>query len=499
MDFDSLETHEFHLKEDMLFQGWTSLFSEFCGPVYPELVKEFWVHAVVDPKSILSFVHGRTELPEVRTKYLNSLKEDKAKYVLAKVSRKKASTSKSAVSEVASESVQEVVVNKERRKKRKFDRSSNQEKEVQEEAAAVVDKDATENDVVVEAVLVENEQEAEKEKVVKRKRKKTKKDVNVEAEKEVEKENTNKRRRLIIVESEEEEEIPEAVNHQVEENQDLTTEEAETPEVVNQVVENQEAVDKENERLASARKREIALGKEKIVEEQKNKKQKRLEAEFEAIQNMSKGIHLSEPASVSVLCSEFTPTDVAQSPEPENQPEKAPSESPQHTNVLIPPSPPVTKVLTPPLSPVTNPTSDQPLDSIILDIQSLQTVFPPQTNISISQPPPHANFKPISSPSQNNPSLSDLLDSALYEQLLRDCNYTPKPRPEPELTSAFLIHSFLCEAASSSKVSSSSLESSSDAQTLVKTVTCFAVSSLDLLSKSSSDQVTDSPFLRSLR
>src|SRR3954462_14055363 len=59
VDFDSLEEHNFRLKEDILFQGWTSLFAEFCGPVYPDLVKEFWVHAVVAPKSILSFVHGK--------------------------------------------------------------------------------------------------------------------------------------------------------------------------------------------------------------------------------------------------------------------------------------------------------------------------------------------------------------------------------------------------------------------------------------------------------
>src|SRR3954471_8321830 len=31
VDFDSLEEHEFRLKEDMIFQGWTSLFAEFCG------------------------------------------------------------------------------------------------------------------------------------------------------------------------------------------------------------------------------------------------------------------------------------------------------------------------------------------------------------------------------------------------------------------------------------------------------------------------------------
>src|SRR3954468_6178898 len=59
VDFDSLEEHNFRLKEDIIFQGWASLFSEFCGPVYPDLVKEFWVHAVVAPKSILSFVHEK--------------------------------------------------------------------------------------------------------------------------------------------------------------------------------------------------------------------------------------------------------------------------------------------------------------------------------------------------------------------------------------------------------------------------------------------------------
>src|SRR3954470_20277517 len=57
--FYSLEEHNFRLKEDILFQRWTSLFAEFCGPVYPDLVKEFWVYAVVAPKSILSFVHGK--------------------------------------------------------------------------------------------------------------------------------------------------------------------------------------------------------------------------------------------------------------------------------------------------------------------------------------------------------------------------------------------------------------------------------------------------------
>src|SRR3954471_19628920 len=53
--------------------------------------------------------------------------------------------------------------------------------------------------------------------------------------------------------------------------------------------------------------------------------------------------------------------------------------------------------------------------------------------MSISQPPPHANYEPIPSTSQNNPCVSDLPDSASHEQLLCDCNYTPKPRSEAEL------------------------------------------------------------------
>src|SRR3954467_15826089 len=59
VDFDNIEEHQFHLKEDIIFQGWTSLFAEFVVLVYPDLVKEFWAHAVVATKSILSFVHGK--------------------------------------------------------------------------------------------------------------------------------------------------------------------------------------------------------------------------------------------------------------------------------------------------------------------------------------------------------------------------------------------------------------------------------------------------------
>src|SRR3954466_3074151 len=59
VDFDNIEEHQLSLKENITFQGWTSIFAGFCGPDYPDLVKEFWIPAVVAPKSILSFVHGK--------------------------------------------------------------------------------------------------------------------------------------------------------------------------------------------------------------------------------------------------------------------------------------------------------------------------------------------------------------------------------------------------------------------------------------------------------
>src|SRR4051812_13268412 len=58
VDFDNLEAHEIHLKDAMTFQGWQAFLYGLCGPVYPDLVKELWVHATVMPKAILSVVHG---------------------------------------------------------------------------------------------------------------------------------------------------------------------------------------------------------------------------------------------------------------------------------------------------------------------------------------------------------------------------------------------------------------------------------------------------------
>ncbi|XP_058782227.1 uncharacterized protein LOC131656544 [Vicia villosa] len=58
VDFDNLEAHDIHLKEAMTFHGWQAFFYGLCGPVYPDLVKEFWVHATLMPKANLSIVHG---------------------------------------------------------------------------------------------------------------------------------------------------------------------------------------------------------------------------------------------------------------------------------------------------------------------------------------------------------------------------------------------------------------------------------------------------------
>ncbi|XP_058725930.1 uncharacterized protein LOC131597240 [Vicia villosa] len=58
VDFENLDERDIHLKDNMIFQGWEAFLYRLCGPIFPELVKEFWVHASLMPKSFLSFVHG---------------------------------------------------------------------------------------------------------------------------------------------------------------------------------------------------------------------------------------------------------------------------------------------------------------------------------------------------------------------------------------------------------------------------------------------------------
>src|SRR3954463_7382344 len=198
---------------------------------------------------------------------------------------------------------------------------------------------------------------------------------------------------------------------------------------------------------AYVRRKEIAKGKAKIVVEPKSKKQKKTEDVAKALLRGSKGICFSEPDSVPVVRSEVAPIEVVPTPEPE----KATSESPVFVHVLTPPSSPITipsshanKPNSPPPSPIpdasipssspsTNLVSDQAADDHVLNIPPIQTLFPPHTNISISQPPPHANYESFPSTTLNNHSDSILPTSASHEQLLRDCNYSSKPRLEAEV------------------------------------------------------------------
>lgn len=56
VDFDSLAANGFDLRPTVNFQGWVKYFDRLIGPVFPHLVKEFWIHAHVYPKVILSSV-----------------------------------------------------------------------------------------------------------------------------------------------------------------------------------------------------------------------------------------------------------------------------------------------------------------------------------------------------------------------------------------------------------------------------------------------------------
>ena len=59
VDFDNLKENGFDLLPAVEFQGWKNFFDRLVGPVFPHLVKEFWIHAIASPKVILSFVMGK--------------------------------------------------------------------------------------------------------------------------------------------------------------------------------------------------------------------------------------------------------------------------------------------------------------------------------------------------------------------------------------------------------------------------------------------------------
>ena len=59
VDFDNLKENGFDLLPAVEFQGWENFFDRLVGPIFPHLVKEFWIHAIASPKVILSFVMGK--------------------------------------------------------------------------------------------------------------------------------------------------------------------------------------------------------------------------------------------------------------------------------------------------------------------------------------------------------------------------------------------------------------------------------------------------------
>src|SRR4051812_40781888 len=548
VDFDNLEENQFHLKEDIIFQGWTSLFAEFVGPVYPDLVKEFWVHAVVTPKAILSFVHGKSVVvtenilrmmfdlknPEgafeadqredleviLSTLYSNvkKIKQVKnlrdiyriwTKILLGCFYHRKSTHASDFISNdqryilycIATQKKVDAIyiifnhmwkaVKDSRNAFRKENAGAtipfgrvitnllvhSKIVESLESEGIIKDLDVTTgaclNAVslkkmkIIDTILkvpqplvgtrtirepvladfetffnsevpevrtkylkslqenkslkdqdkgapfkvnrkreertkrkhdypsaVSKKQDVSKEviaKVVKavsddfeKKKKKKKPNNNDEIVEVVEKKITRKRK--MIIQSSDEENVPQEAENQ--------------PEV-----------------QAYVRRKEISRGKAKIIEEPKSKKQKKTEDVAKALLRGSKGICISEHNSVPAVCSEAAPIAVVPTPEPE----KATPESPVFVHVLTPPSSPVTIPSSPP---TINP---------VLNIPPIQTLFPPQTNISISQPPPHANFESFPSTTLNNHGDSITPTSASHEQLLRDCNYTPKPRPEAEV------------------------------------------------------------------
>src|SRR3954462_3161948 len=59
VDFNNLRANGFLCDVRILEQGWSKYLDRLVGPIYPELVKDFWVHATVTPTAIISFVLGQ--------------------------------------------------------------------------------------------------------------------------------------------------------------------------------------------------------------------------------------------------------------------------------------------------------------------------------------------------------------------------------------------------------------------------------------------------------
>src|SRR3954470_18634077 len=58
VDINKLKANGFQCDARVFEQGWSKYLNRLVGPIYPELVKDFWVHATVTPTAIISFVLG---------------------------------------------------------------------------------------------------------------------------------------------------------------------------------------------------------------------------------------------------------------------------------------------------------------------------------------------------------------------------------------------------------------------------------------------------------
>ena len=59
VDFDNLTAHGFDLWTDVVEQGWENFFTRLHGPIYEDLVKDFWRQAECDDHYVVSHVLGR--------------------------------------------------------------------------------------------------------------------------------------------------------------------------------------------------------------------------------------------------------------------------------------------------------------------------------------------------------------------------------------------------------------------------------------------------------
>lgn len=59
VDFKNLKDNSFDFSRTLEFQGWNAYFERLMGPIYPVLVKQFWIHAVVAKDTIISYVMSK--------------------------------------------------------------------------------------------------------------------------------------------------------------------------------------------------------------------------------------------------------------------------------------------------------------------------------------------------------------------------------------------------------------------------------------------------------